>query len=237
VTIANSTLLFAGPFVNEHNIMIEGNHIGDTARVTSGCCPVVFNNGDHNQVVANILDGGYPGVCSVCGQDDGILLWNESADVIRDNDISNVFDAGIEGVNVVTGSTIANNRITNAITAGIASYWCTHWENDTIVGNIASATPEVLTFFYNAGGAKCQGFGPVATGFFGGNTIANNVLLNRTGSDPLGIFLDFATNSPAVGVNMLRGNDVGAAGITTLPAAAFVDGGGNTCMAVGSFRC
>jgi hypothetical protein len=68
-------------------------------------------------------------------------------DVVRDNTIMNVFDAGIEGVNAVTNTVIANNTVTNAILAGIGSYHCTHWASNTVNGNRVSSGQFLIDIF------------------------------------------------------------------------------------------
>jgi hypothetical protein len=67
--------------------------------------------------------------------DDGVVLVDEANDTIPGNTINNVFDAGIEGIDVVQNTAVAQNTIANAGNGGIGSYWCASWTGDVISSN------------------------------------------------------------------------------------------------------
>ncbi|MGH9408450.1 MAG: right-handed parallel beta-helix repeat-containing protein, partial [Vicinamibacterales bacterium] len=233
MTIANSTINGAIAIAFGHNNAIRQDRF--VGGVTGGAL-VTFAGGDHNQISDSSLDGNYHGQCSVCGFDDAILLWNESDDTVQGNAISNVWDAGIEGVDAVVDSTITSNTIDNALSAGIASYWCTHWQGNTIADNHVSDATTLVRFSYRTG-PLCFGFGSAPSGLFSANTVAGNTLRDPTGFEVVLMSLDFQTNPAAADSNELQDNDVGSGGVLAQPAAAFINAGGNTCGTSGNFRC
>jgi parallel beta-helix repeat protein len=233
VTIADSTLPNYIFLVNARNVLIRRNSIS-----TGG---VSITGGSNNQILDNEIDGGYHGHdltgqgSDARGVDDGIVLSNTSDDIVQGNTIANVFDAGIEGVDQVQRTTIAQNRISNAIKAGISSYWCTVWDGDVIRGNTVAQS---LTLLWVVGGdgPGCTAPSPV-TFFINGTTITNNQLVDPLTGDKgpfasMGILIELAGMG-----NMLQGNDVGSEGIMVGPVEAFADGGGNVCGPQGNFHC
>ncbi|PYR91759.1 MAG: hypothetical protein DMF84_15520 [Acidobacteria bacterium] len=156
---------------------------------------------------------------------------------ISGNKISNVFDAGIEGVNAVTNTTIADNTITNAIIAGISSYHCTAWQGNTMSGNRVSQSLSVMKAYVSID-VNCFSYpNPPSVGFFKDNVIANNVLRNALGDSTFGLSLLFNARASSAAGNLLQGNDVGGSGIELQPISGFSDGGGNSCGPQGNFKC
>jgi hypothetical protein len=187
-----------------------------------------LTNGSGNQVLENTFDGGYDGSRNPVGQDDGIVVGDETNDVIEGNIIRNVFDAGIEGLDALTNSKIVNNTIVNAGVAGIASYWCTSWIGNTISGNSVSNSERLGRFLYDVGQGKCLNL--ATPGAFVNNQFIGNRFTNPVGFLE-GMFFGFSSlPAGAVVGNLLQGNDLGAAaGPYTTPASGFTDGGGNIC--------
>jgi hypothetical protein len=238
LTIANSTLSNTLVINNAQNAIIRGNRISTDRREGA---VLLFRGGSGNRVVDNVLDGGYhghdlsgQGNDTTTGADDGILLDNETGDIVQGNTIINVYDAGVEGIDSVTGTTIADNTITGAIVAGIASYWCTHWEGDTISTNTISQSRQAITVEYTIGNCDQT---PVPSGAFADNTIADNVLRNQLQSGSPGISIVLPSIADKVSNNLIRGNDVASANIFVLPLPGFMNGGGNVCGANGNFAC
>jgi parallel beta-helix repeat protein len=184
--------------------------------------------GSGNQVLENTIDGGYDGSGRQVGQDDGILLIDEANDTVQRNTIQNVFDAGIEGVDAVTDSTITDNTIVNAGVAGIASYWCTSWTGNTISGNSVSTSNWLADFIYEVGLGKCVNLS--TPGAFENNRLIGNRFTNALAH---GGSMNFnLANLPAGAVvgNLIQGNDLGVLGGPFVdPASGFSDGGGNIC--------
>ena len=191
---------------------------------------IVLSGGSNNRVLQNTIDGGYDGSGRQVGQDDGVILIDEANDTIQGNVIRNVFDAGIEGIDAVTNSLIANNTIVNTGTTGIGSYWCTSWTGNTISGNDVSRTPGLFFFEYRVGTSKCVN--PSTAGAFANNRMVGNRFSNRV---PGGVEPSLWFNFPTLGAagvfnNLIQGNDVGTAqGPAVVPASGFINGGGNIC--------
>jgi parallel beta-helix repeat protein len=241
VTIVQSTMSRLLRIAAGTNVTIDHNAIA----IVGGRLPgaVLLLGGSQNAVTNNAIDGGYHGQdlggggTDAAGTDDGIVLGDEKNDTITGNTISNVYDAGIEGVNGVSNTTIANNTITNAVFAGISSYHCTSWNGDTITGNVISQSLAAIEAFF-AFDNVCTGYpNPPSSGSFTNNVIANNVLRNPIANSPFGISLLFTPPGSTAGGNVLRGNDFGTGGIAVQPIGAFSDGGGNTCGSQGNFTC
>ncbi|MEZ5320062.1 MAG: right-handed parallel beta-helix repeat-containing protein [Vicinamibacterales bacterium] len=193
---------------------------------------IVLRDGQDNRVLQNVIDGGYPGSGPIIGQDDGVLLVNEAHDTIQGNTIRNVWDAGIEGVDVVRDSLIADNTIDNAVVAGVSSYWCTHWTGNTIRDNRVSRSYAVVRFRYQVGADKCQNVD--TPGAFSANRMVGNTLRDDLGDTEGSMYFKFPSLDPAVVFdNLLQGNDLGRSiGPYVVPASGFIDGGGNVCGGV-----
>ncbi|MGH9411619.1 MAG: hypothetical protein ACRD1V_19460 [Vicinamibacterales bacterium] len=223
---------------NGQNTIIRGNQITVAGRPGG---VVALDSGSGNQVLDNVLDGGYhghdltgQGNDTPSGADDGIVLQSESGDTVQGNSIMNVFDAGVEGVDAVTGTSIAGNTITSAIFAGVSSYWCTHWQGNTVSGNTISQSVQAIRVIYSVG-ALCD---PApAPGLCTDNTIAGNVLRNPLGTGITAIVVSLGPIAPMVTNNVLRGNDLAAGGISLTPLSGFTDGGANVCGPSGNFGC
>jgi parallel beta-helix repeat protein len=201
----------------------------DTVRASE----IEFLHGHDNQVLRSTIDGEYHDGPAPSGRDDGILLGDQQNDTIQGNSIANVWDAGIEGLDGVSSTTIANNTITHTGTDGIGAYWCTSWSGNTISGNTVSQSPNLFFFTYQVDPAKCL---DVSTpGTFSGNRITGNVFRNQVlaaGGILAAMFFNFAQIPPsAVTGNVVQGNDMGnTAGPNLTPASGFANGGGNVCV-------
>jgi hypothetical protein len=253
ITINNSTIQSTGNnavgVTGCRNITINNNTISTSYSAASITDAVIWLvGGSQNQILQNTIDGGYPGyVAGISpppgGTDDGIVLVNETNDVIQANMISNVFDAGIEGVDAVTNTTIANNVITNAAFAGIGAYHCTDWRGNIVQGNLVLNSVLLVDFTHSVD-SPC--LPPPPAGAFTNNQIVGNQLQNKatwTWSNRATI-IDFVnsdqsdqTNVPlsggSVAANLIQGNNFGSEGVYVNPTAGFTNGGGNICGANG----
>jgi hypothetical protein len=254
VTLAHNTLSGGFSSNGSQHLTLTNNHIsGQGVMITSASFSMVTTNtldglnptfqtsgvgaairlmgGTNNEVAQNAVDGGYDGSGNLSGLDDGIVLFDEANDTIQGNTISNVFDAGIESVDIAQNTAIVQNTIVNAGTAGIASFWCTNWTGNVIDENRISVSPAVLEVVYHSDQTKC-GF-PITVGGFTNNQIVGNRLLSPTanGQAPAGmsIVLD-SLSAASVSNNVIQGNDLGSQYALVLrPATGFMNGGGNTC--------
>jgi len=228
VTVSRSTIangiLWA---VSSSGIVFDGN----TATVlgTGFGAIVVLDGGSNNRVTNNVLVGGYNGTPSAVGTDDGVIVTNETGDVIEGNTISDFYDAGVEGVAAVTNTRIANNVMSNIGVAGVSSYWCTRWSGNVVEGNSVTRAPQFAQFVYLTG-SKC---GAVMTpASFVGNRFVGNSLRNATapwlGSG--GRKGMFVVIPEPVSSNLIRNNDFGTEpGPQLTPLTGFINGGGNIC--------
>jgi hypothetical protein len=189
--------------------------------------------GNHNQVLNNTIDGGYDGGSARNGTDDAILLVNESNDTIQGNTISNVFDAGIEGVDVLTNVVMSNNTITNVGETGVGAYWCTNWTGNVVSGNSVSRAPQMVVVYYTADVSHCGPGGPPQK--FTSNQIVGNRFRDFAQGTTLpgyafpGMSVALDSTAPVSG-NLIQGNDFGTQmGPAVYPLQGFIDGGGNIC--------
>ena len=238
-TITNSTFIGGLIVVGAQGFVLQNDTFeGPISNATVNPNVLVYlNSGSGNAVIGSSFDGGYTGQCNQCGADDAVLLINESGDTIQGNTIQNAFDAGVEGVDSVTNTTIADNSITNTANAGIGSYWCTHWQGNRVTGNQISASATAMNFYYDVGTPQCGNAPP--SDVFEDNTIANNIFRNPTPipTDGLALIFHFVEGHPTSGNNVLQGNDMGTLGIYATPPQSFIDGGGNVCSSAGTFTC
>lgn len=190
---------------------------------------IVLRGGRDNRVLQNTIDGGYDGSGNLVGQDYGVFLVNEVNATIQGNTIRNVYNAGIEGADVVRDSLIADNTINNAAVAGVAAYWCTSWTGNTIRNNQVSRSLHLVRFRYQVGLGRCENTG--TPGAFSSNTLIDNTLREDLGGADGSMYFRFSSLDPAVVVgNVIQGNDMGTAlGPYVVPASGFLNGGGNVC--------
>lgn len=238
VTISNSVISDTVTIASSHNVVIDHDQITPSTATASPAAAVYLFDGGSNQVTESTLDGGYHGDdltghgTDAPGADDGVVLMSETGDLVQSNTIQNVYDAGVEGVDTVSGTTISNNTISHAIAAGIASYWCTHWETNTVSGNAVTDSLSAVWIIPLTGSA-C-GTGPTPAPQFTNNTIAGNTLRGALGAVQIGMTIGM---TGPVSSNVVSGNDIGTTKINLSPASGFSDGGGNICGVGGTFKC
>lgn len=222
--------------VTVHNCTLNGY----TARITHASnvtfhhnrmSSITLDGGGSNTVRDNTIDGGYDGSGGLVGEDDGVILEDETSDVVINNDIRNVFDAGIEGIDAVRNTVIANNTIDNTGSVGIGAYWCTAWTGNIIRDNVVSQTPGLVRFIYGVHPTKC---GVTSTvGEFRDNQFISNryirpLAIQQTDGSMLFSFPTLGAGQ--VSNNTLLGNDMGlTAGPSLNPLSGFRNLGGNIC--------
>jgi parallel beta-helix repeat protein len=222
--------------VAQHFILVkDANNVRLDHDIAAG---IELANGRNNEVTYATIDGGYDGSGNIVGSDDGILLIDQTNARIEGNTIRNVWDAGIEGVDVVAFTTIANNTIVNAGASGISSYWCTSWTGNVISGNSSTRSSNFMYVSYGTSTQKCAV--PSTPGLFLNNRLVGNMFRNQIagGTDEALYFTLGNLSSDAVSGNVIQNNDFGAAGGPYLrPPSGFVDGGGNICRPGSSPFC
>jgi Right handed beta helix region/Bacterial Ig-like domain len=240
VTITDSTLTSGFVHVSTGtNVQI----VRDTITTPGvGGAAVVLDSGMNNGVRDVTLVGGYDDGSAKVGTDDGILIQNETGDVIEGNSISGFFDMGVEGVDAVTNVTIAGNRFSDVGVTAVGSYWCANWTGNVIRDNRVSVAPSVAQVGYQTSAAHCGT--PYPDAAFSGNQFIGNVLRDQA----KGIFqgpprasMRIQMSGPVAG-NLVQDNDFASYdGPNLVPLSGFIDGGGNICgpqnPAISNFPC
>jgi hypothetical protein len=251
VTVAATTISVSGPTTAADveqgtSVLFEGDTIVFSG--SNAIAGIAFQNGTRNQVLQSTLSGQYDGGKLNVGTDDGITLTNETADDIENNVIQNFYDAGIEGIDALSATTIVGNTFRNMGFAAVGSYWCTNWTANVVRGNNVSATPVLADVIYKTASAQC-GVMPAVASFvnnqFLGNTFGSPSAGTLGGPGgptmPTGPSMVISMSGTVMG-NVLANNDFGTnPGPNLLPLTGFVDGGGNVCgpqdPTVSNFSC
>jgi hypothetical protein len=217
---------------NSSRVRFSGNSVTfDPAKPTASGIVSLYS-GSSNTVSGNQVDGVWDGNLSTWGKqgaDDGIQLTNESGDVVQDNTIRNVYDAGIEGIGVLNNTLIATNVITNIGYAGIGSYHGTNWTSNVVRGNQVSQSPSLACIEFTDNQQSAQ----INTAIFQNNLFEGNIFSGQTARPPsfgsalppaLLISLDPPAAFPViVGNNVIRNNVLGQVGaeMRLFPPSAF----------------
>ncbi len=209
----------------------------------AGAGGVILNDGSNNQVINNTVDGGsdgvFKGLQNSIGTDDGIILFNETGDIIKNNIILNNWDCGIETSYIVKNTQFIGNKIKNSGACGIGGWYWISWLGNTVSNNIVEDSPQLLTFF-RAYGLLTERNEQIA--YFKDNTFLNNKLISQKENGPLGAYstiidmenVYYKGEIPADKwvreSNTLSNNDFGTQNpIIIRPAKIIIDGGGNIC--------
>jgi hypothetical protein len=235
--------VFAATNVTVHHCTLQDvSWVTDSANVTfhhNRMATITLEQSRGNTVRDNIIDGGYDGSGRQVGEDDGVILIDERDDTIVDNEIRNVFDAGVEGVDRVTNTVIANNTIDNTGSVGISSYWCTAWTGNTVSGNSITRSPGLVRFIYSVSATKCRDTSIVPV--FMSNRFIANRYSQPTPIPQSGGSMNFSLSrlgDAGVENNLIQGNDMGRSyGPEATPENGFINGGGNICAANTSNFC
>ncbi len=201
-----------------------------------------LGNSSGSLIQNNVLNGGWDGLAHQTldvelGADDGIVPYNVSNSVIRNNTILNVWDCGIESTKALVNVQILDNKITTAGICGVGGWYGNSLKNVVVSGNIVTDAPRLFDYWradplYASDGEQSL--------VFVGNTLTNNKLLRPrlTFMAPGSGRLDFQNLPAAIpagalvaGGNRIRDNDFGPLGTSLdfAPAASIADGGGNIC--------
>lgn len=228
VTVQHCTLQTPAFVRSSTNVTFHHNHLA----------AIYLDEGSGNTIRDNVIDGGYDGSGGLVGEDDGVVLQREWGDTISNNDIRNVWDAGIEGTDAITDTVIANNTIDNTGSVGISSYWCTAWSGNTVSGNSITRSPGLVRFVYMVSVTKCKDTSTV--GVFVNNRFIGNRYSQPTKDLQSGGSMNFSLSPIGARVtnNLIQGNDMGSSfGPDATPENGFINGGGNICAANTSNFC
>ncbi|MFH1112157.1 MAG: right-handed parallel beta-helix repeat-containing protein [Patescibacteria group bacterium] len=231
------------------NSIISNNtfHMPKHPSLTDG---IASDHGINNQIVNNIIDGGWDSVpvtfdsgggFIVSGTDNGIFLNYESGDTIVRNTITNIFDTGIETGGLITDSKIENNTITNSGTCcGIGAWYSSSWQRNVVADNIIASAPKMFQFRRIFGLQSNEDHVYFQDNTFSGNTfVSYKYLPGPEYSYSNFEFISFDSsngrvigpNDVIVGNNRFTGNNFGTFSPppNINPKSMVVDGGGNKC--------
>ena len=227
------------------------NYVGQNKftwdNLSSKASPANLNSslGSGNIIYNNTIDGGSTTPAqqtTSAGTDDGITfgaasispIGVETNDYIGYNQISNEWDAGIESVGKITGTTITHNTITNTAFSAIGSYFYTDWQNNVVSYNTYNDGVNNTVFMTFLNGLTFPAGSPQPS--FQNNKFLNNTLKPTAGTLVQGLTLNF-TSSPtsyALGNNLVKDNDFSHSAASYAPfidpVSMVVDGGGNICL-------
>ncbi|MEK6984483.1 MAG: right-handed parallel beta-helix repeat-containing protein [Nanoarchaeota archaeon] len=211
--------------------------------------------GSNNKIINNRIDGRSDGdLLKQIGADDGIVLGDETEDIIQNNLIKNHYDCGIETLGFISKTQISNNNIKNNGLCGIGGWYWNSWKDNLVSQNIIEDSPHLFNFALTYG-LRPRGWDTERVmpqdeyRFFKDNIFSNNKFINPkrvSNTDPTSSFFNLqyfgglsqlsgervlTQNELILGNNIFTNNDFGI----TLPApylkpeSMIVDGGGNIC--------
>jgi hypothetical protein len=173
--------------------LIQIRSSGNILRSNTLTCPVWMNNatcggliysvlGSNNTMDGNQIDGKGGPSTGQNGADDGILVADESGDILSNNAIRNTWDMGIETVGNIANMQITSNSIASVGVGGIGGWYWNSWSNVTTTNNSVSNAPQLFTLFriYGLRAQNWDGNGVAgdAAVYFQGNLFSGNRLTN-----------------------------------------------------------
>jgi hypothetical protein len=232
ITLRNNTFSTELTVYKSNNVTVKNNNFS-----YGGAESITFQEGSNNSAISNFIDGKsdgvFRGLTSSIGADDGIVIKDESGDLIQGNTLQNFFDCAIENIGKMFDAKIIGNKLNNAGVCFLGGWYYSSVKGIVVKDNLASNVPTLFYFF------RLYGLKPNEQYvYFQNNTFENNKLSNPK----LGTQFSLASrmvfdgkNIPLqnhiLGNNILKNNDftklVGPLRIT--PANIIIDGGGNTC--------
>lgn len=109
---------------------------------------LTLNWGNNNRVVGNQLDGSWDSAKSPRnGADDGIILADETAPLVKNNQIVDVWDCGIEWVGSLSNATIQGNRVTHSVICGIGGWYFSNVTDSKFLDNVVERTNKLFAIF------------------------------------------------------------------------------------------
>ncbi len=230
-----------GTFTNELSVYKSNNvTIRDSKFTYGGAELITLQEGSNNSIIANFIEGQSDGVFNVMdnnvGADDGIVIRDESGDLIQGNTLQNFFDCAIENTGKMFDAKIIGNKASNAGVCFLGGWYYSSVKGIIVKDNIVSNIPNLFYFFRQY---------PLKSGeqyvYFQNNTFENNKLSNPKLGTSFSMASQFVFDGSAVplqnhviGNNILKNNDFTKAlgPLHIAPANIVTDGGGNTCSGV-----
>lgn len=223
---------------NSHEVTISQNTVVAVADELFLLAGIELDEGHNNQVLKNAMDGKWNGMTfdnllKFTGWQQGILLSKEAGDLISENDIQNVWDAGIGAIYSLVNTTISMNSIHHTLGSAIEVSSYIDWQGNQVLNNQSDDVAELLTIRYT----EQAGFPAPPTVHFENNYFVGNGVAHVSGTD----FFHYGSRSeitikPVESVqllvdnNVLEDNNFGQYAPALTPAKGFIDGGGNVCQ-------
>lgn len=232
ITVRNSNFSSELSVYKSNNITIRDNKFS-----YGGAESITLHEGNNNSVISNFIDGLSDGVfrgfTGNIGADDGVVIKDESGDLIQGNTLQNFYDCAIENAGYMFDAKIIGNKASNAGVCFLGGWWWSSVKGIVVKDNVVSNAPSLFYFFRRYGLKPNEQYV-----YFQNNTFENNKLSNPKLGTGFSWASSFVFDGSAVplqnhvlGNNILRNNDftklVGTLRIT--PANIIVDGGGNIC--------
>ncbi len=231
ITIQNST------FNNQLNVYKSNNVTIRDNTFSNGSDNITLQEGNNNSIINNFIDGKSDGVYremgSTIGADDGIVIKDESGDLIQGNIMQNFFDCAIENAGYMFDTKIIGNKASNAGVCFLGGWYWSSVKGIVVKDNVVNNMPNLFFFsrLYSLKSTEQQVY-------FQNNLFENNKLSNPKTDTGFSMASRFVFDGSAVslqnhifGNNILKNNDftkiVGS--LRLAPANIVTDGGGNIC--------
>lgn len=200
--------------------------------------------GGNNTIENNVIDGGWDGIAVDMfpnGADDGIMISQESSDIVSGNVINNNYDCGIETEGFIKDTKIVNNKTNQGGLCGIGAWHRSSWLNNIVDSNTVDNSAYMLYFFLSD--RRVQDGQDI---YFKDNTFSNNTFLSQRSTSYIGPTKQYSSlfdlqNLPSwltdksvlhIGNNIFKDNDFNNTlpAPVLIPSSMIVDQGGNKCM-------
>ena len=231
VTLRDSTVNNQFNVYKSNNIIIKDNNF------SNGADNITLQEGNSNSVISNNIDGKSDGVFramdSNIGADDGIVIKDESGDLIQGNTMQNFFDCAIENVGKMFDTKIIGNKASNAGVCFLGGWYYSSVKGIVVKDNVVSNMPNLFYFFRRYPLKSSEKYI-----YFQNNLFENNKLFSPKTDTEFSMASQFffdGSDAPlqnhVFGNNILKNNDftktVGS--LRLAPANIVTDGGGNIC--------
>ena len=239
VSISGSSLVTAQKniFTNQFNVYKSNNVIIRENNFSGGVVPLTFQGGHDNSAISNFIDGKsdgiFKGLENSVGSDDGIVINDESGDLIQGNTLQNFFDCAIENTGYMFDTKIIGNKASNAGVCFLGGWYYSSVKGISVRDNVVSNMPNLFYFFRQYALKSTEQYV-----YFQNNTFENNKLSNPKTDTGFSMASRFVFDGSAVplqnhilGNNILRNNDFtkSLGPLRLSPKNIVTDGGGNIC--------
>ncbi len=224
-------------FTSQLSVYKSNNVIIKDSSFSNGMDPITLQEGKNNSVISSLIDGKSDGVFrgfnGSIGADDGIVIKDESGDIIQGNTLQNFFDCAIENTGEMFDAKIIGNKASNAGVCFLGGWYWSSVKGIIVKDNTVSDTPTLFYFFRQYDLKPNEKYV-----YFLNNTFENNRMINPKLNTSFSFAAKMIFNGAFVpiqkhilGNNVLRNNDFTKllGPILVAPANLIKDGGGNIC--------